>query len=416
MVLFNPAHTYKNHSMDLLFTVISIFYAFRGLQIAAVVVRNWANLKGPAFTPKTKSLAGQASFFLAVPVGVFVHELGHALAVQLFGGQVLEFGYRVFWGFVRPAGSFSADQTWFIALAGTLGSLLFGLFCWLALKNNPSPTFRYFGLQAFRYQIYFSLIYYPVFTLLGFYGDWRTIYDFNATPVLSGATAALHAAALLWFWQTDRNGFFEMGAFGSPEMKAQITALEERAAASPFDTTLQLKLITAYQQGGMTNKAKQQVQKFLKANPNSAEGHLQLALIEGMGKREVPSKAKSHAVRALSLGLSDPATAATAHLLIGRYNLGVNKVEEAIDQFSQGIGRIKTTANQDIYISLLYHRTLAYRRKQQYDAAYQDVQQAIQLARQDNQERMLELLNSELETITQHSGRSLDQFTMPPNQ
>ena len=101
------------------------------------------------------------------------------------GGQVAEFHYRAFWGYVVPIGSFTAAQSWFIAIAGTLASLAFGLFVWWVFRRASSSTLRYFGLRAFRFQVYFSLIYYPLFTLLGFDGDWRTIYDFSATPLLS---------------------------------------------------------------------------------------------------------------------------------------------------------------------------------------------------------------------------------------
>ncbi len=402
--------------MDIFFTAISIFYAFRSVQIAVIVGRNWANLRGQSFTPQSKSLASQASFFLAVPIGVFIHELGHAIFVVLFGGQVLEFGYRVFWGFVRPAGFFTAEQNWLIALAGTVGSLIFGVFIWLALKNNASPTFRFFGLRAFRYQIFFSLIYYPVFTLMGFYGDWRTIYDFTATPILSGATAVIHAGMLLLFWQADRGGFFEMGAFASSANQEQVTALEERAAANPYDSQLQLQLIDVYRQGGLKQKAKQRLQQFLKENPHSAEGHLQAALIESMDKAQVPSKAKESAIKAISLGLNKPTARAAAHQIIGRYELDRNNAEEAASQYSQAIGAIQSTDNPEMSINLLYYRGLAYRRKGQYEAAYQDVKQAIQLAQDKKLEESITFLENELETISRHAGRPLDTFTTPPTQ
>lgn len=398
-----------------IFNVFSIFYAFRSLQIGAIVVRDWGKLRGPNFTPQTKSLAGQASFFLGVPVGVFFHELSHALAIWLFGGEVAQFAYRVFWGFVRPVGAFQANQNWFIALAGTLGSLVFGLFIWLALKNNKSLTFRYFGLRAFRYQIFFSLVYYPIFSAISLVGDWRMIYNFEVTPVLSGATAVIHAGFLFLFWQADRNGFFEMGTFGSPEMKERVARLEEKAADRPYDAPLQLQLIEAYRMGGMEKKAKQKAGKFLEENPNSAEGYLQLALLEEAGKRETPAKAKNYASKALSLGLNKPKANALAHQVIGRYHLDINKPQKAIDHLSQAIGTAKTADNKDLFVQLLYFRAQAYRRQEQYDTAYQDIQQAIQLAQNGNRGKLLSLLNRELETIVQHSGHSPEHFMTPPN-
>lgn len=105
-------------------------------------------------TGEKQRLAEQAAFFLGVPPAVFVHELAHAVAVLAFGGQVAEFGYRVFWGYVVPQG-FTALENWIIALVGTLGSLGFGALLWLVLRRHESRTLQYFGLRAFRFQIYF---------------------------------------------------------------------------------------------------------------------------------------------------------------------------------------------------------------------------------------------------------------------
>lgn len=385
-----------------LFNIFALFYAFRSLQIARIVWLDWGTIRGPSFTSPLKRLADQASFFLAVPVAVFFHEGAHALATWLFGGRVEEFGYRVFWGYVLPSGDFTLAQDWFISLAGTLGSLVFGLLVWLVLRRNPSPTLRFFALRAFRYQIFFSLIYYPVFTLLGFYGDWRTIYNFKLTPVLSSITAAVHAGLLVIFFQLDRQGWFEMPVYESAAQQEELQALKSQTVANPQDTQAQLKLIEAYRQSGSARMAMQQAQAFVKANPNSAEGHLQLAAIQAHDKRQVPSRARDSAAKAINLGLSNPAGLAYANQLLGQYSLGVHKVDEAITYFERGIEAAHSAGRPGMEAYLNFQAAMSYRRKGQYQAAYGRIQQAIELSH--GQDQAMSLYREELETIKTHAG------------
>src|SRR5690606_15334335 len=154
-----------------LFNLLALLYIGRAVQLAIQVIRNWNAVRQEPLTREKQRLAEQAAFFLGVPPAVFVHELAHALAVVLFGGQVAEFGYRVFWGYVVPVGSFTAIENWIIAVAGTLGSLAFGALVWLGLRRNESRTLQYFGVRAYRFQIYFSLVYYPLFSLFLPIGD-----------------------------------------------------------------------------------------------------------------------------------------------------------------------------------------------------------------------------------------------------
>ena len=226
--------------------------------------------------------------------------------------------------------------------------------------------------------------------------------------------AVVHAGLLILFWQADRSGFFEMGAFASSANQEKVAALEEKAAANPYDSQLQLQLIDAYRQGGLTQKAKQHLKQFQKENPHSAEAYLQAALLESADKAQIPAKAKDSALKAISLGLNNPAATAAAYQIVGRYELDRNKAEEAIDHYSRAIGAIQTTENREMHINLLYYRGLAYRRKERYVAAYQDVQQAIQLARSGNLEGSITFLERELETISRHAGRPLETFTPPP--
>src|SRR5688572_25246786 len=64
---------------------------------------------------------------LLIPIGVLLHELGHALATWQVGGQVREFQWRVFWGYIVPEGSFSPTEDWWISLSGNLVSVALGL-------------------------------------------------------------------------------------------------------------------------------------------------------------------------------------------------------------------------------------------------------------------------------------------------
>ena len=389
-----------------LFNILALLYVFRTAQLSITIGREWADLKSEPLTPHKKSLANQASFFIAVPIAVFVHEASHALAILATGGQVVEFNYRVFWGYVVPSGSFSPGEMWLIAIAGTLGSLLTGLFMWLLTRNAQSSFIRYAGLRAVRFQIYFSLIYYPLFTLLGFDGDWRTIYDFSSTPVLSGSTLVFHAAILFLFWRFDRQGWFEAPAFANEAGQHKFETLSVAAAENPQNVALQMEVIDTLRRGGATHKARYRLDRLIEQNPESGLAQLELASLQSMGKDTVSKDAADSAQKALSIGLSTPAQKAYAYELIGRYQMERGQLQEAQTSFSAAIDASSEVGNSLAMIELLILRSQVYRREQNYNAAYQDLAQALSLAQQSGSSPAIKRINNELEILSKHSGQT----------
>jgi len=278
------------------------------------------------------------------------------------------------------------------------------LFVWLLFRRASSSTLRYFGLRAFRFQVYFSLIYYPLFTLLGFDGDWRTIYDFAATSILSLSTAVFHAGFLFLFWRGDRSGWFEAPSHESIAEQEQFEQLALAAAASPHDAQLQIQTIDGLRRGGAKRKAAYQLKKFLAQNADSAAGYLELAALSSAGKRQVPKKASESAEKALSLGLSEPRQVAYAHELIGRYKLETGQVEEAINHFSEALAIQPATDRSQIQLHLL--RGQALRRQQRHEQAYQDITEAISLAQRNGDDASLAMAQQELETLENHAGHA----------
>jgi tetratricopeptide (TPR) repeat protein len=388
-----------------LFNILALLYVFRTAQLSITIWREWADFKSEPLTPHKKSLANQASFFIAVPISVFVHEAAHAIAVIATGGEVVEFQYRVFWGYVVPGGTFSAVEMWFIAIAGTLGSLLTGLLIWLATRNAQSSSIRYFGLRAARFQIYFSLIYYPLFTLLGFDGDWRTIYNFSSTPWLSGSTLFFHIAILLLFWRFDRQGWFEAPAFPDEVSQQQFEQLSATAIMNSDDIALQLEIIDILRRGGATHKARYQLNKLIEQHADSGLAQLELAAIESSGKDTVSKKAADSAQKALDLGLSNAGQNAFAYELIGRYQMERGDLQNAQTSFSEAIEALMQGGNRSALIGLLILRNQVYRRQQNYNAAYQDLQHALAIAQQSTNGAAVQQINSELEILAKHSGQ-----------
>lgn len=409
-----------------LFDIFAILYIFRSVQLGLTIWRAWPTVRQAPLTAHKKQLAEQASFFIAVPISVLVHEFCHALAVWLFNGEVVEFGYRGFWGYVVPAGDFTAGQEWFIALAGTLGSLAFGLGTWLLFRQNKIPALRYFGLRAFRFQVYFSLIYYPVFTLLGFAGDWRIIYGFALTPILSAVTAVFHITFLILFYYGDRLGWFEVTAHETIATADQFNALEHAAIAHPENSQLQLQYIDGLRRGGAKRKAHHKLELFLQQQPHSSAGHLQMAALLSDSKREVPKKAYIAAEEALNLGLSEPVQRAFAHQLIGRYFLDMGSAEQAVTHFSDAITAVAFPNQNPDYLTpqqaaqlaqFHYLRNQAYRRQQKFNHAFDDIQQAIHYAQLAGDQQAEARYQAEIKVLENHAGQRFDYQTIKtPNE
>ncbi len=397
-----------------LFDILALLYIIRSVQLSITIWRDWSNIRAEPLTAQKKALAEQAAFFIAVPVSVFVHEAAHALAVWLCGGRVVEFQYRVFWGYVVPQGSFSPQQMWFIAIAGTLGSLLFGLLVWLLARNSPSSSIRYFGLRAFRFQVFFSLVYYPLFTLFGFDGDWRTIYDFGATPLLSALTAVTHVGLLVLFWRGDRLGWFEAPSHRSIAEQSQFDALQAQALADQDNAALQLRYIDALRRGGADRAARHKLDVLLQMNPQLAIAHLEKAALLSAGSAQVTRAASESAATAVALGLDTIQQEAYAYELIGRYEFTADHVDKAVDNYSAAIDALQTSVAGRAEASQLHHlliqRNAAFRRLQQYDLAFHDLQIALDYARRAGSGASVQQVQAELDVLNSHSNRS---FALP---
>lgn len=392
-----------------LFNLLALLYIGRSVQLAIRLVRDRIALRQEPLTRAKQRLAEQAAFFLGVPPAVLVHEAAHALAVLLFGGRVAEFGYRVFWGYVVPDGDFTAVENWIIAVAGTLGSLAFGALAWAVLRRHPSRTYQYFGLRTFRFQIYFSLLYYPVFSLFLPIGDWRVIYDFSATPLLSAATAVVHAAALLLFWRVDRAGGFEMVAFESAAEQSRYEMT--RAAARAGDPQAELQAVSAMWAGGAPQAARHALGRFLAAHPDSAEGQLQSALHESGRQGAVSRNAAQAAERALASGLHSPDNVALAHRLIASHYLERGDGRAAETTLNAALSATATydpaRLSPGQQAELRYLRAQAYRRQGQYEAAYADAAAARRIAAAVGSEASAAKYAAEQQLIVSHAGRDL---------
>ncbi len=391
--------------LELIFYGLSLLQAYRAVQLAGLIRKDWSGFRQPPLTRHKMRLVESGAFLLAIPPSVLVHEYFHAIPIWLFGGRVVNCGYGFYWGYVQPDRFFPAVQEWIISLGGTIGSLLFAAVLFGLLYRNQSQTLRYFGRQSLRMLLYFSLIYYPIFTALTFIGDWRIIYDFGATPVLSGATAVIHAAVLLLFLRADRHGWFEMVGHRSQADEAKFEQLQATWQQNPQDTRLALSYAEALRLGGASQTATQVLQQLIKQNPNMAEPYLQLAFVQSEGKQKVPGTAVRHLEKALQLGLSEARQQAMAHQLLGQYRLETGHGQAALQHLDQALGAAADTSINPLYKAHLYHlRSLAHLRLRQPEEARQDGRQALALAQTAADAQAIAHYQRELEMIEDRNG------------
>ncbi len=190
------------------FALISLFYVILGVRVIFQLVRNFRQTFDRNFTHQDRMLVDQASFFVLLPIAVALHELGHAIAIWLYGGKVLDWGFYGFAGYVAfDPREFTDAQQIVIAAAGTMVNLLLAAIA-LALVFLRRPplraAFNQLLIQFTWISLLNALVVYPVLDIVsGLNGDWTQMYSFSV-PTLSLAILVIHLlvlAALFWGWK-----------------------------------------------------------------------------------------------------------------------------------------------------------------------------------------------------------------------
>jgi hypothetical protein len=185
------------------FSTLTIVYMFVGALTVYQLVKSWREFRAGAMTPRNRQLAGGVAFFLLVPIGVLLHELGHMVAAWSTHSQVLGLHYFFYWGYVEyiPS-SGSALLDWYVALAGNFVSYVLGIAClWVAATwRGLRPALGFTIMQLGVLELIQTLIFYPLISIAdpNFHGDWDSIYSFRA-PVASWATLVVHVVSLVGF-------------------------------------------------------------------------------------------------------------------------------------------------------------------------------------------------------------------------
>ena len=162
------------------------------------VVQHHRTLFDGRFTLDERQRLLRFVLFVLLPLSVLAHEGGHALVVKAFGGEVVGFGFFLYYGYVEHIGRYTDLELAMIAFAGPAVNIVLGLGAlalgWYRPMNAPA---RYLLLLFGIFGLANALIFYPAIDVLGgVAGDWETIYS-RRTPLFSLSVGVLHAAILV---------------------------------------------------------------------------------------------------------------------------------------------------------------------------------------------------------------------------
>lgn len=321
---------FSNESMDL----VSVLYGAVALVVLVAVARRGRGFWRGEVASADRQLTWAIAFFLVLPLGVLLHEFGHALATWSMGGEVAQISWRVYWGFMVPVGLFSPLEHWWISLAGNAAGLLFG-FVLLALAGaagRSRPPLGRVLLVAGQLEIIFTLVVYPLMTIGGYFdGDWSTIYDFGSTPVASTITLAVHAAVLIGLWLARRR-LAEADWAISRRRADELARLRAAIRKDPADVGARHALARLFLDGGRRGWAAEASADGLRACGENAA--LYATLAEALMKRGQFNEALGAVTRAIELTEHAPETRMwlRAHRAIALTAVG--RCAEAVEAFS----------------------------------------------------------------------------------
>ena len=197
--------------------ILGLIVAVAAVATLADTWRDRAALFDARFTADERQRVLRLAMFVLLPLSVLAHEGGHALFVKLFGGEIVDFGFYMVYGFVAHIGRYTPLELLLIAFSGPAINIIAGVAAFLLAWYRPFPKRPAINYLLFVFavlELFNALVFYPIFdTLGGVAGDWSTIYS-RDTPVLSILIGLLHAAllvaaALIWRSQRFQVGYAE---------------------------------------------------------------------------------------------------------------------------------------------------------------------------------------------------------------
>jgi len=201
-----------------IFSIFAILIAVAGIRVVATIFRNRHEIFDENFTDADRVLVDQTAFFLLLPLSVALHELGHATLVWVFGGEVVDFGFYFFAGFVSYVGAFSDVQHILVSVAGIAVNVFLATAALLFIFLRKPPmraAFNELLVQFVIISIANALIFYPLLDFAtGMNGDFQQMY-FGGVPWLSVIILICHLSVLAV-------GYI---AFKSERISAKLSAL-----------------------------------------------------------------------------------------------------------------------------------------------------------------------------------------------
>lgn len=237
------------------------------------------------------------------------------------------------------------------------------------------------------------------------------IYDFSATPILSGVTLITHAVLLFLFWRATAPEHLRWSPSIRPPPDAPF-----RGSGSRHDR--QSRSTIADDHGTVEwrrhQEARRELDALLAQYPTFAQGYLQRAVMVG-GRQQLNKDAFEAAGKALELGLTNMSRRVLAHQIRSLYQL--QRGDGAAAQKELDAVLMPTAFNDPDEIipiqraELHQLRAQAFRRQGQYEAAYAEIELALKLAREMGLEPAIQRYAEEKEIIEKHARRS---FTDSP--
>jgi len=362
-----------------LFDLLSLFYAFLGARALWTLAQNWRAFTDDSLTSFDRRLANEIAFFVFIPIGVFLHELGHAAATYQVGGTIDWFGggfhYALFYGYVIPQGRFTLLQDWWISLAGNLVSVIYGFLPLVILRLSNQAWIKYTIVSFARIQLGWSLVGYPLLTFAGFEGDWQTIYF--AIPILGAAVFVAQASLVIGLVLLDRSGWvkrWEVSLYAGA--REQLKQLDLAIAARPGALDPIIARGNFFASQNQFDLALADYRTALKLDPQNPRALYNIGQIRLMQKRY--SDAEKHFRAALARAESDPALAARVHFGLGLCLYHRGGAKHALPEFDAAIARDARVPE------FFYWRGTARRTLGDEQNAQNDFARADELTRQQN--------------------------------